>query len=147
MVVQGWCGARLCTRDAPLTGPRLGSSSRFQDFLIARGSLTASPCVALQTVAVPGSGSEAITIFQRGAGTYRLSVHHPVDGLSTTSSRVSLSNAQVRIYVGSSTTPVIFNVSPGRPGTLWTVCEMDGATGAITPVNSLTFVQDPTAVQ
>jgi hypothetical protein len=65
-------------------------------------------------------------ILQRVAGTYRLSVHHPVDGLSTTSSRVSLSNAQVRVYVGSSATPVFFNVPPARPGTLWTVFEMDG---------------------
>lgn len=42
---------------------------------------------------------------------------------------------------------MIFNVPPGRPGTLWTVFEMDGITGAITPVNSLTFAQDAAGVQ
>jgi hypothetical protein len=42
---------------------------------------------------------------------------------------------------------VIFNVPPARPGTLWTTFEMDDATGVITPINSLTFVQDPATIQ
>ena len=94
--------------------------------LIARGSLTAAPFAVLEAAVFGGLGPETMTILQRVADTYRLSVHHPVDGLSTTSSRVSLSNAQVRVYVGSSATPVFFNVPPARPGTLWTVFEMDG---------------------
>jgi len=125
-VVQGPYEARLCDRSAHLTGPLLGSSSRFHVFLIARGRLTAAPFAALEAAVFGGLGPETMTILQRVAGTYRLSVHHPVDGLSTTSSRVSLPNAQVRIYVGSSATPVFFNVPPARPGTLWTVFEMDG---------------------
>ena len=78
--------------------------------LIARGSLTAAPFAVLEAAVFLGFGPETTPISQRVAGRYRLSVHHPVDGLSTTSSRVSLSNAQVRVYVRSSTTSVIFNV-------------------------------------
>ena len=72
--------------------------------------MTAAPFAVLEAAVFLGFGPETTPISQRVAGRYRLSVHHPVDGLSTTSSRVSLSNAQVRVYVRSSTTSVIFNV-------------------------------------
>ena len=113
---------------ATLTSPvrLLVHQAGSMSLLIARGRLTAAPFAALEAIASLGSGFETMPISQRVAGRYRFPVHHPVDGLSTTSSRVSLSNAQVRVYVGSSATPVFFNVPPARPGTLWTVFEMVG---------------------
>lgn len=84
---------------------------------------------------------------RRMAGTYCFSVHHFNERASTTSGSLSKSQAQVRVSIGTSSTPVIFTVPPARPGTLWMVFEMDDATGVITPLNSLTFVHDPATIQ
>ena len=39
-------------------------------------------------------------------------------------------------------TPTIFNVPPGNPGTVWTVFELDGISGTITPINRFGFESD-----
>jgi uncharacterized protein YfaP (DUF2135 family)/pimeloyl-ACP methyl ester carboxylesterase len=146
-IVLSW-GATPSDLDSHLTGPISGSSTRFHVYFGDKGSPTASPFAILDRDDVNSFGPETITIAQRFVGTYRYSVHDYSNRSSTTSSALSNSGAQVKVFVGTSTTPTTFNVPPSRPGTLWTVFEMDGLTGGvITPVNSMTFESLDSVIQ
>ena len=70
-------------------------------------------------------GPETVTIYDQIDGTYRFSVHDYTNRSSESSTALSNSGAQVRIYKGSGLLET-FNVPTNMGGTLWTVFEMNG---------------------
>jgi hypothetical protein len=88
-------------------------------------------------------GPETTTLLQQINGVYRFSVHDFTNRFSQTSSSLSNSQAQVRIFRGSDLVAT-FNVPLGQPGTLWTVFEMNGST--VIPINSMSFQSNPNSV-
>jgi hypothetical protein len=124
--------------DAHLTGPE-ADGSRFHIYFW----VDTAPNANLDRDDTDGYGPETITVTEQLAGIYRYSVHDYSNRGLSSSNALSNSQAQVRVYRGSTLTAT-FNIPQNTPGTLWTVFEMIGST--ITPVNSMTYVTDPEAV-
>jgi uncharacterized protein YfaP (DUF2135 family) len=124
-------GATPSDLDAHLTGP-LSDGTRFHVYWDNKVVTGAN----LDIDDISSYGPETITITNQIAGLYRFSVHDFSNELLTSSSALSQSGAQVRVYRGS-TLIATYNVPQNIPGTLWTVFELNGTT--ITTVNSMTY--------
>lgn len=121
--------------DLYLTLPGAGTS-REQIYFLKPGNCAAAPFACLDRDASTAPGPETITISQLGTGTYRLYVHNYNTPSSATDSTLMLSGAQLRVFRG--TAQVASYSVPPQAGTLWTVAELDGATGTLTPRNVMT---------
>lgn len=130
-VVLTWTAAAR-DLDLYLTLPGTGTS-RQQIYFLQPGNCAASPYVCLDRDASSAPGPETITISQPGTGTYRVYVHNYNAPSSATDSTLMFSGAQLRVFRGN--TQVASYAVPQKPGTLWTVFELDGATGVLTPRN------------
>ncbi|MBN2299017.1 MAG: hypothetical protein JXM72_10505 [Deltaproteobacteria bacterium] len=141
-IVLTW-GSTPSDLDSHLTGP-LSDGSRFHMYYPYKGSSSPWPeYVMLDLDDVTSYGPETTTIYQQIDGVYRFSVHDYSNRGSSSSTYLSNSGCQVRVYRGSDLVAT-FNVPPNQGGTLWTVFEMDQY--SITPVNSLSFVTTPSQV-
>lgn len=120
--------------DLYLTLPGAGST-REQVYFLQPGSCTAAPNACLDRDASAAPGPETITISQLGTGIYRFYVHNYNTPSSATDSTLMRSGALLRVFRGTS--QVGSYVVPQQAGTLWTVFELDGATGNLTPRNAM----------
>lgn len=85
-----------------------------------------------------GEGPETITISQlAGSGTYTYAVYNYT---GNSGGKLSESGATVRVYRGSQEI-AIYTVPTTGDGLWWYVFTLDGATGNITPVNTLSDTQ------
>lgn len=133
-IVLSW-GAEPSDLDSHLTGP----SSSGGSFHCYYGSRTPDPgYVNLDRDDTSSYGPETTTIEQRLAGTYQFQVYDYSNRSSTTSSVLSNSGAQVKVYDDSGEI-ASYNVPSGQGGTVWTVFDLDGASGRITPRNTMTY--------
>ncbi|MBN1154129.1 carboxypeptidase regulatory-like domain-containing protein [candidate division KSB1 bacterium] len=130
--------------DSHLTGPIPGNTTRFHVFYSDEGSRDSSPFTFLDHDDTQQFGPETITIVEQFDGVYRYSVHDFSNRDSNSSLVLSTSGAKVEIYEGSNLLRT-FYVPNNTGGTLWTVFEMNQDT--ITPINTMTYVSDPDAVQ
>jgi len=89
-------------------------------------------------------GPETITIHRLVPGTYRYSVHDYTNRYANPSMGLAQSGARVKVFLQNGQEHT-FNV-PDRPGTAWNVFEIDGATGVITPLNTMIHESQPTNV-
>lgn len=96
-----------------------------------RGDCTAFPFACLDVDDVTSFGPETMTIKQRSPGTYVYAVYNWSNDAPLTAS-----NARVQVY---DNTGLIqdFPVPTSGSGIWWHVFDMDGTSGAITPVNTL----------
>lgn len=131
-IVLTW-GARPSDLDSHLTGPQSGSSTRFHVYYASRGSSTLAPYAKLDLDDVSSYGPETTTITQRISGLYRYTVRNFSGG--TVGNELSNSGAQVKVYVGSAAVQT-FNIPANTAGRNWVVFELDGGTGAVTPINT-----------
>jgi hypothetical protein len=138
-IVLRW-GATPADLDSHLTGP----SSAGGSFHCYYGDQNPDPAgiVLLDIDDRYSYGPETTTIIQRLSGTYHYLVHDYSNRLSTTTSALSDSGAQVIVY-GDTGELASFNVPPGQGGTVWTVFELDGDSGQITPLNTLSYGSEP----
>ncbi|MDQ8153413.1 MAG: Ig-like domain-containing protein [Gemmatimonadota bacterium] len=120
--------------DLYLTLPGTGST-RQQVYFLQPGNCGVAPFACLDRDAAAAPGPETITISQLGTGTYRFYVHNYNTPSSATDNSLMLSGAQLRIFRGA-TQMGAYSV-PQLPGTLWTVVELDGATGTVTTRNTI----------
>jgi len=149
-IVLSW-GATPGDLDSHLVGPVSGAATGPRQFHVNysnTGSQSASPFAQLDLDVTSGFGPETITIAQRFSGTYRYYVHDFSNGGSTASTVLTgSSSAIVEVYVGAATAPsVTFNVPVSGAGDMWHVFDMDGATGAITPANTIGMANTEPAV-
>ncbi|SPD75284.1 exported hypothetical protein [uncultured Desulfobacterium sp.] len=131
-IVLTW-GLTPCDLEAHLTAPN-PEGCRYHCFYWNRNI----PGATLDRDDRDSYGPETITSSQRSSGIYRFYVHDFTNRMSFTSQALSQSNALVTVYFGSGADPVTFN-SPQQAGTVWHVFDLDGSTGAITPINKMTF--------
>lgn len=120
--------------DLYLTLPGAGTT-RQQVYFLQPGNCAAAPFACLDRDASAAPGPETITISQLGTGLYRFYVQNYNAPSSASDSTLMLSGAQLRIFRGA--TQVAAYSVPQQPGTLWTVAELDGATGTLTPRNTM----------
>jgi len=143
-IVLTW-GATPSDLDSHFTGP-LADGTRFHMFFPFADSNSGSPwpnIVRLDLDDVSSFGPETTTLLQQIDGVYRFSVHDFTNRNSLTSSSLSNSQAQVRIFRGADLVAT-FNVPLGQPGTLWTVFEMNGST--IIPINGMSFQSNSNSI-
>jgi hypothetical protein len=97
------------------------------------GHINNAPYCSLDVDCTNGYGPEQITISQVFPGTYKYGVYH-YDGDST----ITTSHAVVRVYHQNQLLQT-FNVPTviSQPNWWWHVFNLDGATGIITPVNTV----------
>lgn len=139
-VVLTW-GASPRDLDSHLTGPVSGGSSRFHVYYSSKTTTG----VKLDVDDTESYGPETVTISEFVPGIYRYSVHDYTNRGSSSSTGLSSSGAQVKVFQGSSLVTTL-NVPTGQTGNVWTVFEMDGATKTITPKNSFSNQSTPSAV-
>lgn len=139
-VVLTW-GASPNDLDSHLTGPISGSTSRFHIYYSSKNATG----VNLDVDDTSSYGPETVTISSFAPGIYRYSVHDYSNRGSTTSTALSNSGAQVKVFQASSLVAT-FNIPTGQTGSLWTVFEMDGATKTITPKNTFSNQSTPSSV-
>ncbi len=139
--------------DSHLTGPTPTSagSGRFHTYYAAKEySFGGIRYANLDVDDVTSFGPETTTIYEPtgGSDVYRFSVHDYSNKDSNNSSAMGASGAQVRIFQGS-TLVATYSV-PNRPGTLWTVAELDLRNPSfpiLTPINRMSFISNPVGVQ
>jgi hypothetical protein len=142
-IVLTW-GATPDDLDSHLTGPTT-AGSRFHIYFGNMGYIQSGvKYAALDLDDTSSYGPETTTIYSQLQGVYRFSVHDYTNAGSTTSTALSNSGAQVRVYRGNSLVST-FNVPANTGGTLWKVFELSGDT--ITPVNTMSYVSDETSIQ
>lgn len=120
--------------DLYVTLPGAGTA-RQQVYFLQPGNCAAAPFVCLDRDAAAAPGPETVTISQLGSGLYRFYVQNYNAPSSATDSTLMLSGAQVRVFRGA--TQVAAYSVPQQAGTLWTVAELNGATGELTPRNTM----------
>lgn len=141
-IVLTW-GASPADLDSHFFGP-LADGTRFHMYYPFAGSSSPWPTiVSLDRDDTTSFGPETTTLFQQSSGVYKFSVHDYTNRNSTTSSAMSQSQAQVRVYKGANLV-ASFNVPINQPGTLWEVFELDGTD--IRPLNNMLFSVAPTSL-
>ncbi|NLY19418.1 MAG: S8 family serine peptidase [Clostridiaceae bacterium] len=118
--------------DSHLTGPSVngrfhvyyGNKTYYQD---------GEKYVDLDRDDVSSYGPETTTIYNQTEGLYRFYIHDYTNRNNTGSKNLSLSGAEVRVYLGSNLIAV-FSVPSDEVGTVWTVFEIEG--DRIIPVNT-----------
>lgn len=129
--------------DSHLTGPT-NSGGRFHIAYFNRNHFEGSQLIAnLDRDDTFSFGPETITIYEINSGVYRYSVHDFSNRGSNSSTALSNSGAQVRLYFGNDLIRT-FNVPPNRLGTLWTVFELNN--NQLTTINSFSNISDPRSV-
>ncbi len=104
----------------------------------SRGNLAAPPFASLDIDRTNGLGPETISIKQLNAGTYRCFVRK-FDGVGG----LAGSGATIKIYTEAGEVQSVIVPTTGT-GTFWHVCDIDGATRALTVVNRLSETQPAT---
>jgi hypothetical protein len=142
-VVLRW-GAAPADLDSHLTGPASTGGS----FHCFYGDQSPDPAeyVHLDLDDRYSYGPETTTIVQLLPGAYRYLVHDYSNRASTSSSALSNSGAQVTVY-GDAGELASFNVPAAQGGTVWTVFELDGTSGQITPLNTLSYGSEPVSAR
>ena len=139
-IVLRW-GSTPNDLDSHLTGPGVRSqSNRFHTYWIDRNyycngsyeSSTEKLAADLDYDDTTSYGPEITTIRTMTPGTYYYYVHDYTNRDSNSSNEMALSGANVTIYKGNSSTPMLmtngqraaFQIKTNSNGTLWTVCKI-----------------------
>ena len=121
--------------EAHLTGPN-DSGCRYHCYYFNK----TIPTAGLDLDDRNGYGPETISISDKAPGTYRYYVHDFTNRYAN-SRWLYYSGAKVTVYSGSRE-PLVFNV-PNVYGNVWHVFNLDGETGEITPVHTMTRQSEP----
>jgi hypothetical protein len=126
--------------DAHLRGPFPGGGS----FHIYYANDWESGVGELDVDDTSSYGPETITIHSLVPGTYLYCVHDYTNRYVNPSMGLAQSGAMVKVFLQNGQEHT-FNV-PNSAGTVWNVFEIDGATGAIMPLNTMTHESQPANV-
>ncbi len=100
----------------------------------SKGDANVAPYVTLDHDDQNGYGPETITIYQQFVGTYKFYVHQ-----YSSLGELPTSNAVVQVYNQTGLIQTI-NIPTTGTGSYWNVLTIDGSTGEITVINSITDV-------
>ena len=88
-------------------------------------------------------GPETTSVYIGSEGKYVFSVHDYSNRHSSYSTALSLSGAQIKLYIAGRSDPIIYNV-PNLEGTLWTVFSVED--GEVTSINTMSYESNPRTV-
>ncbi|MFH0814443.1 MAG: carboxypeptidase regulatory-like domain-containing protein, partial [Pseudomonadota bacterium] len=136
-IVLNW-GATPSDLDSHLTGPN-ASGGRFHVYFADENPAGAGANLDLDDVT--SFGPETITITELRSGTYKYYIHDFSNQSNSSSTALAQSGARVDVY-GESGLIASYSV-PSGAGTIWHVLNIDGGTGSVTPVNTLSSGEVP----
>ena len=143
-VVLTW-GATPSDLDSHLIGPD-GNGGRFHVYYLNKTHDGSIEKADLDLDDTDSYGPETTTIYNmEDEGIYSFYVHDYTNQSSTDSTMMSLSGAQVKVYVGNEIIAT-YNIPANTVGTLWHVFDFDAAQGRIIPVNQLTNHESASSV-
>jgi hypothetical protein len=131
-IVLSW-GAEPSDLDSHLWLPE---ETAYEIWFAETGSLAVCPFAFLDVDDVTSFGPETVTIAQRFDGTYRYAIHN-FSGQFGADTPITQSGAQVQVF-GESGLIASYSVPTSGNGLWWHVFDMDGLTGNITAVNTIT---------
>lgn len=132
-VVLTW-GVSPWDLDSHMVGPD-GRGGKFHEFYSVRNDGSDTD---LDVDDTNSYGPETITVYREHEGTYVYAVHDYTNKGSRSSTALSNSGAQVKVYKGSHLLAT-YNVPTNRGGTLWTVFSYDSTTQRIKAINEMTY--------
>jgi hypothetical protein len=138
-VVLQW-GLNPWDLDSHLTGPRPAGGV----FHLFYAHTIENEAAELDVDDTSSYGPETVTILRLIPGTYRYCVHDYTNRNANPSYGLARSGASVKVFL-SDNQEHTFNV-PNQAGTVWTVFEIEGATGRLIPVNAMSHVSEPNDV-
>ena len=143
-IVLRW-GATPSDLDSHLVGP--GDDGKFHTFYSSKTYYSGGTKFAdLDLDDITSYGPETTTIYKAKPGVYTFYVHNYSNRNSSSSSALANSGATVEVYLSNSQTAAMTLNVPNLPGTLWNVFSYDSSTGAITPINTMSYKSDPYGV-
>lgn len=130
--------------DSHIVGP-YPSGSRFHVYYSSKNAYYGSQTyVNLDVDDVDSYGPETTSVYMGvPGGTYTFYVHDFSNHNSSYSTSLSTSGATVKVYVGGTEEPYIFN-APTMEGTLWTVFSITD--GVLTPINEMSYHNSPSSI-
>lgn len=132
-VVLTW-GSTPSDLDSHMVGPD-GLGGRFHEYYKVRNNGSDTD---LDVDDTSSYGPETITVYKEHDGTYVYAVHDYTNKGSSSSSALSNSGAQVKVYRGNQLLAT-YNVPTNQDGTLWTVFAYDSTTKKITMINDMSY--------
>ena len=120
--------------DSHLTGP-LAGGERFHVYYVNQNPAGAG--ANLDVDDTTSYGPETITITEQRSGTYKYYVHDFTNQDNPENTALAQSGARVDVYREEGL--IASYQVPSGTGTIWHVFNMDGDTGEITPVNTITY--------
>ena len=139
-IVLTWGGAPS-DLDSHLTGPTT-SGGRFHIYCVGT-SVNDGTVAQLDADDTTSYGPETVTISTQIAGVYRYSVYDYTNKASNSSTALSNSGAQVKVYQASGLVAT-YNIPSNLGGTLWAVFELSGNT--LTALNTLSYNTNQTTI-
>jgi len=129
-LVLNW-GASPSDLDSHLETPVIGGQAHHVYF-VNRGSTNFAPFAELDVDDVTGFGPETITINTLSAGTYHYYIHN-----FSGSPGFNVSGATAQIYTSAGLVATVSVPTTNSTGSYWYVARIDGSSGTITVVNSI----------
>ena len=139
-IVLTW-GAAPSDLDSHLTGPKT-SGGRFHIYYVGT-SVNDGTIAQLDADDTSSYGPETVTISTQIARVYRYSGYDCTNRASLSSTALSNSGAQVKVYQASGLVAT-YNIPSNVGGTLWAVFELSGNT--LTPLNTLSYNTNQTTI-
>ena len=131
--------------DSHLAGPTASGSGRFHIAFYGRTySHDGTVYADLDRDDTDSYGPEQTTVYKKSSGTYSYYVHDFSNKARSDSNAMARSGAKVVVYFGDSFRE--FNVPPTAGGTLWHVFDFSFDTGVLTPVNEVSYHNDPNTI-
>lgn len=144
-IVLRW-GSQPSDLDSHIVGPTANGGS-FHVFYNAKTHYESSVLMTdLDLDDRSSYGPETTTIYQPVSGDYVFLVHDYSNRNKTSSSALANSGAYVEVYLGTSAVAAYTFYVPNNNGTLWTVFSYDSDTGIITPINTMSYQSNASAV-
>ena len=132
--VLNW-GVNPADMDSHIITPEIDSISYHISYL-NRGSTDIAPYVILDIDDTDGYGPETITIKQLNNGIYKYYVHQ-----YSSSGSLPESLGRVQVFNSPSCGGDIFVVPIAGEGRYWYVCDLDGITGDVNPINQIVEIE------
>lgn len=130
--------------DSHLYGPTVDGTSTFHTYFVNKNYTYGGNTIAnLDRDDTDSYGPETTTIYElNSSGVYSFYVHDYTNKSSNSSSALSMSGAQVKVY-SSNMLIATFNIPTNQAGTIWHVFDYDASSDSLTPVNTFANSDTP----
>jgi len=129
--------------DSHLNGPMDNGNSFHIYFENMKHNYNSKTYAMLDVDDTTSYGPETTSVYIASEGTYTFRVHDYTNRNLSYSKAMSLSGAQVKLYIAGKSDAIVYNV-PTKEGTIWTVFSVTN--GVVKNINAMGYVSDPRTI-